>query len=71
MADKYKNPIPSVDDEYETTIFGLSFIFEEAVTIEEAAERINCLIAENGGKINAEWLHMGKDRRLRYALPQR
>ena len=66
----YKNPIPSFDDEYETTKYCICFTFEEKATKSEAVRGINELIEEVGGKIPAEWVQMGEPRSLRYALPQ-
>lgn len=67
---KYKNPIPSVDDEQVSKKYSLVFTFHENVTIEEATGGINQLLEENGGKIRQEWIHMGEPKEMRYALPQ-
>ena len=52
---KYKNPIPSIEDELVSRKYTIGFTFDETVTLEEAAEGINSLIAENGGKIPRTW----------------
>lgn len=67
----YKNPIPSVDDEYESTKYCICFTFEEKVTKSEAVRGINELLEETGGKIPAKWIQMGEPRSVRYALPQK
>jgi len=51
---KYKNPVPSVDDEYVSKKYSILFTFEEDVTQDEAINGINELIAQNNGKIQKE-----------------
>jgi hypothetical protein len=67
---KYKNPIPHVDDEYESKHYFAGFTFEEPVTKEEAMQGINNVIAENGGKLPDNFVSMGRSRSMRFTLPQ-
>lgn len=67
---KYKNPIPSVDDERVSKSYSLVFDFPENVSRQEAVEGINRLLDEHEGKIPKEWVRMGEPKDLRYALPQ-
>ena len=54
----YKNPSPSVDDEYEGRYYSAGFTFEKDVTKEEAMRGINNVISENGGKLPDDFVHM-------------
>ncbi|MCO7121934.1 hypothetical protein NIA71_08215 [Ihubacter massiliensis] len=53
----YVNPIPKVDASVKAKI-SVTFNFEEFVTQEEAAEGINRLLEEHGGKIPVEWVKL-------------
>jgi hypothetical protein len=66
----YKNPVPSVEDEYVSKKYSITFTFEEGATPEEAVSGINNLITKNGGMIPKEWVRMGEPRAIRYSLPQ-
>ncbi|WP_097005341.1 hypothetical protein [Lacrimispora amygdalina] len=67
---KFKNPIPSLDDERVSKTYSVVFKFPENVTREEAVIGINNLLEENGGKIPKNWIKMGEPISLRYALSQ-
>lgn len=67
----YKNPIPNVDDEYVAKTYSVAFTFEDNVTRSEAADGINRLIKENGGKLPEEWVRMAGPGTIRYASPQK
>lgn len=68
--EKYKNPIPHVDDEDQSRHYYASFYFEEPVTREEAMHGINNVIAENGGKMPQGFVRMGQPKSIRFKLPQ-
>ncbi|HAS90907.1 MAG: hypothetical protein GX289_06435 [Tissierellia bacterium] len=57
---KYKNPVPSINDERVSAKFSIVFKFEETMILDEAAEGINMLLCENGGRIPKEWVRMGE-----------
>ena len=63
---RYKNPIPSLDDQYQSKKVFICFDFESPVTQEEAARGLTELIAENGGKIPKEWIKFGDNKNIRY-----
>lgn len=67
---KYKNPIPSVDDERISKTYSLVFIFPENVNQQEAVDGINRLLEEHEGKIPREWVRMGEPITMRYTFPQ-
>lgn len=67
---KYKNPIPSVDDERVSKTYSIVFNFPANVNQQEAVEGINQLLKEREGKIPNEWVRMGEPIEMRYALPQ-
>lgn len=68
---KYKNPIPSVDDERVSKTYSVVFNFPENVSQQEAVEGINRVLEKHKGKIPNEWVRMGEPIEMRYALPQR
>lgn len=67
---KYKNPMPSIEDELVSRKYTVGFTFVENATLDEAVEGINNLIAEHGGKIPRSWIKMGEPRGIRYHKPQ-
>lgn len=66
----YKNPVPSLDDKYVSKKYSMTFTFPEEVDRDEAAEGIQRVLDENGGRIKPEWVHMGEPKTLRLAAPQ-
>lgn len=53
----YKNPIPSLDDEYVSDHFAISVRFEDPMTAKDAAENIEHYIKVNG--LPQGWVHPG------------
>lgn len=66
----FKNPIPSLDDEYVSERYCLVFKFDEPVTLSMAAGGINNLISENGGVIPEAWIRMGHPKCLKLTEEQ-
>ena len=66
---KYKNPIPSLDDEPQSTKVALVFNFERPVTRAEAATYITEYI-KDGKLLNTTGMHLVGDVTMRYAVPQ-
>ena len=68
----YVNPIPHPDDEYQSTVWSLTFYFNEPAVLSEAFEGICNLIYGDGNKgtIAENWLKMGTPRTLRHVLEQ-
>lgn len=66
----YKNPIPSVDDEYVSRKYTITFSFGDPVSLDEAVEGINDLLSHNGGKVSRKWVKIGEPKNIRYTLPQ-
>lgn len=66
----FKNPIPSLDDEYVSERYCLVFKFDEPVTLSVAASGINKLILENGGVIPEDWIRMGNPKCLKLTEEQ-
>lgn len=66
---KYKNPIPNVEDVDTAKRFFISpiFSFEENLTLEEAAHGISQKIKENGGKIPMDWIKFAESTKIRSA----
>lgn len=67
---RYKNPIPSLNDERVSKTYSVVFNFQKNVSQQEAAEGINRLLQEHEGKITNEWVRMGEPIEMRYTLPQ-
>lgn len=58
----YKNPIPSIDDVRVARKFIIvpTFVFDEEISLKEAAEGIEHMIRDNGGKIPLDWLQFAE-----------
>lgn len=63
----YKNPIPDLDDVREAKRFIISpvFTYEQAMTLEEAAEGIESIIHDNGGRIPLDWIQFAEKPQIR------
>lgn len=61
---KYENPIPIIVNEVVSDKVTICFEFPGLVTQKEAAEGINQLIAENGGKLKQEWIVLDNPKRI-------
>ena len=66
----WRNPIPQLDEDFESTRYSIQFKFDYFATPEEAVKGINNVIAENGGKVKVEWLRPGSDNRARLVFPE-
>ena len=63
----FKNPIPDIDDVREAKRFIISpvFTYEQEMTLEEAAEGIERIIRDNGGKIPLDWVQFAERPKIR------
>lgn len=66
----YKNPIPSLDDEFVAKTWGIRFRFENEATKDEAVRGINEMLQKHGGKIPESWVHMGTPKGVRFSEKQ-